>query len=97
MKLFGPTNPTCGCDADITMETTVQKVYRNPPYFVLAKQIHHWRKVDGARFWHWSDQDVVPTPRVSIPENVPLWAEEKIEPNPARNDLVSPSPCGRVP
>lgn len=24
-----------------------------------AKQIHHYRERDEARFWHWSDREVV--------------------------------------
>lgn len=60
MNLYPVNTPTCGCDADRTFETTVQSVRRgNPPQVKRAKRIHHERDRDGARFWHWSDQEVI--------------------------------------
>jgi hypothetical protein len=59
MQTFESNHP-CNCIADITRETAVQAVKRGkPPTFRHAKQIFHIRHSDGARFWHWSDQDVV--------------------------------------
>lgn len=56
MRLF-PSKATC-CDADVTKETAVLESQRGRRR-VRAKQIHHYRRRDEARFWHWSDREVV--------------------------------------
>lgn len=62
MKLYPVSDPRCGCDADVTAETSVRDALRGPPgdrRRKRAKMIFHARRSDGARFWHWSDQAVV--------------------------------------
>lgn len=60
MRLYPVANPRCGCEADVTVESAVQRVVRGKPRTLrTAKQIFHYRERDQAHFWHWSDQDVV--------------------------------------
>jgi hypothetical protein len=63
MKLY-PSKNECGCDADVTAETAVQPrvVFDDSGKragVIRAKQVFHYRERDEARFWHWSDQEVV--------------------------------------
>ena len=61
MKLYPIKKCKKGCEADVVAETAVlqQRGRRGRPTVIRAKQIHHYRERDGARFWHWSDQKVV--------------------------------------
>ena len=55
-----PSSAKC-CGADVTMETTMQSSWRSGQA-KRAKQVFHHRRLDGARFWHWSDQEVAESP-----------------------------------
>lgn len=58
MRLFPVSTPRCRCRADVTAETAVITQMRGrPPVPKRAKMVFHARR-DGARFWHWSDQEV---------------------------------------
>lgn len=56
-----PSSPiTCGCDADVTKTTAVIAAKRGRPKVLKrARMVWHYRERDEARFWHWSDLDVV--------------------------------------
>ena len=63
MKLY-PSRHDCVCEADVTKESAIQRRHVYDPEgnyagIIRAKQIFHYRVRDEARFWHWSDQEVV--------------------------------------
>ena len=48
------TKNTCGCDADVTAVTAVMTMRYKRDRIVRDQQVHHYRRRDGARFWHWA-------------------------------------------
>lgn len=58
MKLYPIKRCKKGCEADVVAETAMIEAVRSGQR-KRAKQVHHYRQRDEARFWHWSDQKVV--------------------------------------